>query len=433
MTSFRRLALAIVALLSSVSGATPREIKPTDDLRLAVLRLEPGEELVLGGGTYFVTGRFAISAQGIAAKPVVIRAKLGERPVINQRDRAEDILEIESSRHLVVRGIEFLGGAHGIGIIDSDFVTIEDCEIHNTGDAGIAANSGGTYEGLRLLRNNIHHTGGTGEGMYLGCNYNRCRVARSLVEGNYIHHTNGPTVEQGDGIELKEGSFENIIRDNVIHDTNYAGIITYGTVGNGGRNTIERNVIWNSNDNGIQSAADALIRNNIVLGSPIAMQKHQSATPSNLEVTHNTVITSGDAIAVRNASGPIVIANNAVFSEAAYAIRLVSGDIGQIMVVGNVGAGMLQRFKEGFVRGRGVRDDFVNAKFGEFRSIDLRPKAGSSLIGAGSSTYVTPGDFDDAPRAARADAGAYRYVAGGPARWTIGPRFKTIFKDAGGQ
>ena len=108
--------------------------------------------------------------------------------------------------------------------------------------AGISANSSGTYEGLKILRNHIHHTNGTGEGMYLGCNSNGCRVANSLIEGNYVHHTNGPNVSQGDGIELKEGSYGNTIRDNVIHDTNYPGIITYSTVGNGAANVIEGNV-----------------------------------------------------------------------------------------------------------------------------------------------------------------------------------------------
>jgi hypothetical protein len=31
----------------------------------------------------------------------------------------------------------------------------------------------------------------------------------SLIEGNYIHHTNSADVEQGDGIEIKEGSYGN--------------------------------------------------------------------------------------------------------------------------------------------------------------------------------------------------------------------------------
>ena len=89
--------------------------------------------------------------------------------------------------------------------------------------------------------------------MYLGCNNNACRVANSVVEWNYIHHTNRASVEQGDGIELKEGSYGNLIRHNVIHDTNYPGIITYSTVGNGPANVVEANVIWNTNDNAIQS------------------------------------------------------------------------------------------------------------------------------------------------------------------------------------
>ena len=70
----------------------------------------------------------------------------------------------------------------------------------------------------------------------------------SLIEGNYIHNTNGPSVAQGDGIEIKEGSYGNIVRDNVIHDTNYPGIITYSTVGNGPPNVLEGNVVWNSDD-----------------------------------------------------------------------------------------------------------------------------------------------------------------------------------------
>lgn len=35
----------------------------------------------------------------------------------------------------------------------------------------------------------------------------------------------------------------------------------------GGPNVIERNVMWGCGDHGIQSAADVIIRNNIVLGS----------------------------------------------------------------------------------------------------------------------------------------------------------------------
>ena len=38
---------------------------------------------------------------------------------------------------------------------------------------------------------------------------------------------NGATITQGDGIEIKKGSYANIVRDNVIHDVNYPGITMY--------------------------------------------------------------------------------------------------------------------------------------------------------------------------------------------------------------
>jgi hypothetical protein len=217
-------------------------------------------------------------------------------------------------------------------------VTLEDNEVYETGDVAISANSGGTYEGLVIRHNHIHHTNGTGEGMYLGCNDDTCRVANSVIEWNYVHHTNGPTVEQGDGIELKEGSYGNTIRNNVIHDTNYPGIITYSARGNGPANVIEGNVIWNTNDFAIQSAADSIIRNNVILGT-IGLQAHQAGSPSNQVIVHNTIVTDGDGIAIRNVSGSVVIANNAIYSSGGNAIRLISGTLSLVTLAGNVGLG----------------------------------------------------------------------------------------------
>ena len=274
---------------SPVIGA---EIGPSDDLEVAAAALSPGEELVLRGGTYFFDENVTITANGTAAQPITIRAKNGEQPIIEQATTNQNVVEINGSSHLVISGIEFTGGSHGIRLINSDYITIEDCEVHETGDVAISANSGGTYEGLKILRNHIHHTNGTGEGMYLGCNNDGCRIANSLIEGNYIHHTNRATVEQGDGIEIKEGSYGNIVRDNVIHDTKYPGILLYSTVGNGPQNIVEGNIVWNVSDNTMQIAADAVIRNNIVLGN-VSFQSHQSGSPSNIEFVHNTVVNDG--------------------------------------------------------------------------------------------------------------------------------------------
>lgn len=419
-----------LSVLLPLAIAFAEEIGPEDDLRGAIATLQPGEELVLRGGTYTVSSRFLITVNGTSAAPILIRAKDGERPVIEQTNASQNIMEVSDSQYLVLRKIAFTRGSHGIRLMNSDFIAIEDCEIYETGDVAISANAGGTYEGLQILRNHIHHTNGSGEGMYLGCNNDGCRVKDSLIEGNYIHHTNRPSVDQGDGIEIKEGSYNNIIRDNVIHDTKYPGIITYSTVGNGGPNIIEGNIIWNVTDNSIQSAADTIIRNNIILGSPVAFQTHQSGQPSNIQFVNNTVIATGDGVNVRNVVGDVLVANNAIYAKSGTAIRLISGNTALVRVHGNVGQGGISGGNSGYTEGNGLSADFVAAHFNGGPPIDVFPKSGSALIGAADRDYLTQIDFNGTARGNKADVGAYLFDAIGNPGWKITEGFKTTSEDS---
>ena len=415
----RSFLFALILGLGLPAQATVYEVSPGDDLRAAIAALEPGDQLLLAGGIYSMNSRFNIGPVGEPDRPITIRSKDGEIAIIEMTTESQNVVEIQGSRHLIVKGLTFRGGSHGIRLMDSDFITIEGCEIYETGDVALSANAGGTYEGLIIRRNHIHHTNGTGEGMYLGCNNNACRVLNSVVEWNYVHHTNRANVRQGDGIELKEGSAGNIIRHNVIHDTKYPGIITYSTVGNGPPNIIEGNLIWNSDDNGIQSAADAIIRNNIVLGAPIALQAHQAGSPSNQEVLHNTVIVQGSGINVRNVSGPVLIANNAVYSQSGIAIRLISGNINQVTVAGNVGQGGISGSAAGYTEGNGIDNDFVSAHFAGIPPIDVFPSSSRALAGNGDTRYAAELDFNGMPRDGNGDVGAYRFDPSGNPGWEL--------------
>jgi hypothetical protein len=147
MSHARRLhaVSALLAALCIGPAAMPAfaaDIAPGGDLRAAIAALKPGEELRLGGGTYINSSAFHITVSGTASQPIVIRAKDGEHPVIQQTNTGQNGVEIQAN-YLVFRGIEFVGGSHGIRLIDSDFITIEDCEVHDTGDVAISANSGG--------------------------------------------------------------------------------------------------------------------------------------------------------------------------------------------------------------------------------------------------------------------------------------------------
>ena len=420
----RVILLPLLLSATTFSIAATIEITPADNFEASAAALNPGDELVLGGGTYLFDENITVSVNGTAAQPITIRARDGEQPILQQATANHNALEINSSAYLVFRGIEVTGGSHGIRLINSDYITIEDCEIHETGDVALSANSGGTYDGLRLLRNHIHHTNGTGEGMYLGCNNDACRISNSLIEGNYIHHTNRATVSQGDGIEIKEGSFGNTVRNNVIHDTLYPGILLYSTVGNGAQNIVEGNVIWNVSDNTMQVAADAIIRNNIILGN-VAFQAHQSGSPSNIEFVHNTVINSGNILSVRNITGPVLIANNAVYSQS-LAINLISGNINQVTLAGNVGTGGIAGASNGYTEGAGIATDFVQANYSGNPPIDLYPGPASALVGAADTRFLTTDDFNGTSRADGDVAGAYHYVAGGNPGWVLSEGFKNV-------
>lgn len=194
-------ACGILIFVCGLAGAV--EIGPGDDFEAAAARSQPGEELVLRGGIYEFDENITISVNGTPNQPITIRSKDGEDAVLEQATANNNVVEINGSGYLVLRRLTIRGGSHGIRLINSDFITIEDCEIFETGDVALSANSGGTYEGLIIRRNHIHHTNGTGEGMYLGCNNDGCRIANSVIENNYVHDTNRLSVDQGDGIEIK--------------------------------------------------------------------------------------------------------------------------------------------------------------------------------------------------------------------------------------
>lgn len=421
-----KLSVKLASLSALLGTSAPAladvfEVSPGDDVEAAIAMLAPGDELIVHGGTYTLTERFGIDVAGTEAMPIVVRAADGEVPVLDRPTADQNVIDIDAAEYLVLRGLVVSGGSHGIRITSARFLTIESCEIKDTADVALSANSGGPYENLHIFGNHIHDTDGTGEGMYLGCNSDACRIQDSVIERNYVHHTNAPTVEQGDGIEIKEGSFGNVVRDNVIHDTNYPCILTYSTVGNGAPNIIERNAMWGCGDHAIQSAADAIIRNNIILGAAadgIAMQPHQAGTPSNVVVVHNTILkSSGSAISVSGATGSVVIANNALYAMGE-AIGL-GGDLGQVVVAGNVGQG---RGPSGF-SATGSLADFVGASFSGTPPNDVFPAAGSVLIAAGDPAHVASDDFNGTTRTA-ADVGAYAFDVAGNPGWTLGPGFK---------
>jgi len=418
-----------VSLVPRLAAAETFDVYPTDDLFGVINGTAPGDEVIVHEGTYSTqqdggSWLCEVVLAGTEAAPIAVRAADGETVVLSGDPAGSQNVVNLSGTWFTWSGFEMVYGSHGLRMYPSSHATIENLHVHDTGDVGISANApGADYAQITLRRNHVHHTGGTGECFYLGCNDAACAVHESIVELNWCHDTIG--TEQGDGIEVKTGSYNVIVRHNVIHDVNYPGITMYGTNGEA-QNTVEGNVVWNTNDNGIQLVGDAIVRNNLVMNAGangISSNPSQGNVPRELDITYNTVVGAGDSCLRGNQwngaeSDSILVAGNALYCGATTAIRLPDGS-GAATFADNAVQGVDEAPGGTFPAGT-PEDDLLDPG-----GMDLYPTAGSSLLEMGDAADAPAEDFNCLPRETGApDVGAYERSADANPGWVVQPGFK---------
>jgi len=450
MTNALLLALAVVMLaglalpLAHASAATI-EIFPSnadascnEEFENRANALKPGDVLILHGGTYTQTCRRAVTMNGTAASPITILAADGEIPIITRPqaanfDYSQNNIEIENSSYLIVRGLHFKGGDGGVNFIGGHHITFENNEVYETGNNAIRLNSGNT-DSFIIRGNHIHHTGllassvGTteGEGMYVGCNNAACVASNHLIEGNYIHHTRATSDGGNDGIEVKVGSYGNIIRNNVIHDTTigmrYPCIFVYG--GGSALNIVEGNAMWNCGE-AIQVVSDALVRNNLILNSDIGITAGphvQVPQMRNVTIANNTIYGHSACLHIRwSTATAMILANNAVYCAGATAVDaagLSSSTIKSNYVAGGLSGVSLDDTR--FFSGGSATTAFTNPSL-----LDFWPPPASVLIGTADGGFTPSLDFNERTRQSPFDVGAYETdgLAANPG-WKVVPGFK---------
>jgi hypothetical protein len=360
----------------------------------AVAGLQPGDQLVIAAGTYSVERMWDIAVSGTAEAPIWIVAGEGAKVVFTRPDAKQNVLNIGQGgpvHHLCLRGVEITGGSHGLRLGQCSEVWIDQCHIHHTGEVCLSANSANTQR-LFLTRNHHHHGGGHGEGMYLGANHGQFIMSESVIALNHIHDCLG---EQGDGIEVKQGSWGNLIAENDIHDTQYPCITVYGTAGKP-VNIIERNLCRRSADSAMQVQGEAIVRNNVLIGgkgSGFTSTDHQGKT-LNLQVIHNTIINTGHAFrgGSWNAREGMILANNILYSHDKNAIDFPNGSEG-VIISGNVVVG--DGPKQGTSRGRGL-EDFISLSW-DGEKHDATPSVEAPLDHA-DAKYLFETDFNGSKR-----------------------------------
>ncbi len=206
--------------------------------------LQAGDRLEIGPGRYEITSKLTMDLAGTAKAPIwIVGSDSANPPIISRPDARQNLINLgerSPCRFLCLRDLNLTGGSVVIRFYDCGNVWLDQCELHHGQHGGITVNSRDTSH-MYITRNHLHHfMAGTGEAMYLGANHGKVIMRNSVIAANHVHHCGG---EQGDGIELKQGSYNNWIVANHVHDTQYPCIIAYGTAGKG-INVIENNTCY---------------------------------------------------------------------------------------------------------------------------------------------------------------------------------------------
>ncbi len=356
------------------------------NLKSAMQALTAGQQLLIGAGTWTVDSLLDLSLFGTSSAPIWIGAQPGAKPVITRSDASQNTVNVgqgAQARYLALRGLEIRGGDIGLRIHAASQVWIDGCDVHATANNAIAANSD-PVDHLFFTRNQIHDTAGSGEGLYLGANEAASVAHDCIVAQNHVYNTGG---SQGDGIEVKQGSWGNLIAENYVHDTHYPCILVYGT---GGQpfNLIERNLCEGSGDAVLQVQGEAIVRNNVLADGAVGFLStdHQDLT-HDLTFVHNTIVNTGTAAKLTSWNGRpgMTFSNNACYSQAGDAIQFSGGSSG-VKVTGNVAYGPVSGTSGGYALGGGL-SDFVAVTW-DGGLLNATPTLGGALDGAGDPSAM---------------------------------------------
>ena len=201
---------------ATVTVTTARE------LMAAVDQAGPGTVVEMAPGTY--SDQINLTANGTAANPIWI---CGPRSAVVNVGSIQNNhgIQISNSSNLVIAGMTVTNSLKGISVIRSTNVTVADTLIDNVGYEGIHLRAFTTDS--TVVGNTITNTGQRnpfyGEGIYIGtsennwCAQTNCKPDHTdnvRVLENHISRTGSQP------IEVKEGTSNGIIRDNVIDGAN---------------------------------------------------------------------------------------------------------------------------------------------------------------------------------------------------------------------
>ncbi len=319
MKKLIRLVIVILAVILAynfqfdiyLAEAGVIRVGESKDLNRVIDDLRPGYTLIVEPGIYRLPSWNMIGLHGTADAPITIKAK--GKAVIEGFSQAFAVVKMKNVSYVNFEGFELRSSAQTLGGIDgihisgslSHHITLSDLNIHDVSGQGVRVAADKAYN-IELIDSEIRNCESTAVVFGYPDKY---IVHDSVIRGNYIHHCPKDGYRRGYyGIQVRSGSYRNIVEDNVLHDVgshNKAAItLYYGRDHRPGNspsevNMVRNNILFSGRNQGIAAISDALIENNTIFNTDIGLAL--------MAFFHNDSLEGGE---VEN----LMVKNNSIFN-----------------------------------------------------------------------------------------------------------------------
>jgi hypothetical protein len=407
-------------------SASGSQGSPWKTIQKAANVARAGDQVFVRGGTY--REKVIVQNSGSAGSPIVFSAYPGEKPVIDangisMQNYFEGGFTIVGKNYIELNGFRIINVTKGFGIVcaSSDYCVIRNNQTHNTLMSGIATRNANH---VTIDHNDVSLANNDGEQEMVTIS-----GSAFVTVTNNIVHDGGPGSNGGEGIGVKDGSHDVVVRNNEEYNSSRIGIYVDAYYGGGYNITVDGNKVHNNKGSGIAVEAEKsgnglnniLIINNVVYQngrSGIILGDWGSGTLDDIAIVNNTVYKNG----IGSGHGGIglwcdratdvIVRNNLVSLNEAYSIEVQGTPLSETTITHNFINGFRNQPNE--TRGSNYVDGdprFVNASAADF---SLLPA--SSAIDAGTAANAPNHDFADSPRPSGSahDIGAFEYTGDVP-------------------
>jgi parallel beta-helix repeat protein len=361
---------------------------------------QAGDTVVIAGGEYAES--LTLKNDGKEGAPITFQAAPGADVAITGHTDDNGLVNLKGRSYISFVGIAIRGSTnHGFYAVDSQHITLQDCEVSTSGDGGAVFINGGAIdiEHTEIKGNNADGLDASNEAVTFD-NVAGFEIAFSIVENN-----------GEEGIDAKYESHDGKIHDNTVNANRGPNIYI-----DGAQNTeVYDNTVTGTTEEtktgisiGIEQLSESKkasgikVYNNVIMGNKgggIGFFVEEDGTFSDIQIVNNTIADNGS--------------NGINFSKYTYA--------GTNILRNNIFTGSEKKEVSGKTDGftadhnyfdkDGFGTDVVSGAvtFVDATTGNLRLAADSAGLEAGSTDAAPPQDIAGAPRpSGKVDLGAYQ-------------------------